>query len=913
MTARQRISLDGTWDFWKDPGGEYSASDLPDAKRRQIQVPAPWQTQLEEAERMDFGTGWYQRVFDLPRDGPDSSVWVLHIGAADFRSDVWLNGEHMGQNEGGYLPFELDLTQAARPGENTLVVRVVDLESDFFEAPHGKQSWYGSLSGIWMPVWVEQRPATHLRGVKITPSGEQVEVEARFNRSPESGRLVYRVTAPGGEQAAAGEVDLRPGSAVQPFSFQVPAPLLWSPEQPHLYRLEVCLEAQPEDLWQEPFGFRTIEARDGRLYLNGHPLMLRGALDQDYYPHLIYTPPSEDILMDQLRKAKEMGLNCMRVHIKVPDPRYYQLADELGLLIWTELPNWKHLTETARRRGKETLAGILERDWNHPSIIIWTIINEDWGTNLSHDPQHRVWLAEMYAWMKQQDPLRLVVDNSACYTNFHVVTDIEDFHNYYAIPDHYDSWRLWVAAFANRAPWVYAPVFDGSDDWCRYVESPWEHFIRPAAPEVKARGDEPLIISEFGNWGLPDLDQLRACYGGKDPWWFETGYEWSEGVVYPHGIERRFYDYSLNRVFGSLSELTLASQWSQFHAMKYEIEQMRRHQTISGYVITEFTDLHWESNGLLDMCRNPKVYHDLLPQINAEDMLIPEWQRLAYWPGETVSMELLLSHYSTRDLQGSRLRWRLEGDGQVSGELDGLILAPYHVTLLGRVSFTAPEVQRSRSDQLVFELLDSSGQVAARSSQVVYFMPRRDFSGVAGKVWGPDFRPLLEPFGLEMADRLDEARIALVYDLDEEVYRYAQGGGRVLWLAEKPQPESAYLSLPKICCRKGTYLQGDWASTFSWVRPGPVFTDLPTSGPVDFAFADLTPDNYIKGVLPMDFSRQVHAGIFAGWVQKNSALVADLPLGLGHVLISTFRLGENMGRHPVAAAMVSQMLHYLGQ
>ncbi|MBK8129192.1 MAG: hypothetical protein IPK53_09835 [bacterium] len=103
-----------------------------------------------------------------------------------------------------------------------------------------------------------------------------------------------------------------------------------------------------------------------------------------------------------------MGLNCLRVHIKVADPRYYEAADRVGLLIWTELPNWAQLTPAAKQRGRETIAGMIERDWNHPAIIIWTIINEAWG-RAGNQPDHRAWLAEMFAWVKQLDPTRLVV------------------------------------------------------------------------------------------------------------------------------------------------------------------------------------------------------------------------------------------------------------------------------------------------------------------------------------------------------------------------------------------------------------------------------------------------------------------------------------------------------------------------
>ena len=140
------------------------------------------------------------------------------------------------------------------------------------------------------------------------------------------------------------------------------------------------------------------------------------------------TPPSLAFLEDQLVKAKAMGFNCLRCHIKVPDPRYYDAADRLGMLIWTDAPNFERFTPQAASRLRDTLAGMVERDFNHPCIIAWTIINEDWGTQLERDATQRKWLAQTYDWLKALDPTRLVVDNSPCWPNFHVKSDLDDFH-----------------------------------------------------------------------------------------------------------------------------------------------------------------------------------------------------------------------------------------------------------------------------------------------------------------------------------------------------------------------------------------------------------------------------------------------------------------------------------------------------
>ena len=284
------------------------------------------------------------------------------------------------------------------------------------------------------------------------------------------------------------------------------------------------------DLVRERFGFRSIETRAGRIYLNGQPLFLRGALDQDYYPDGICTPPSEAFLEDQFRKAKALGLNCLRCHIKVPDPRYYAVADRVGLLIWTELPGMSRLTAQARVRAEATLHGILERDGNHPSIFCWTIINENWGTDLVHSAEIAPGSAARWTGSRPPTPT-----------------------------------GSWSTTRRSRRASICAPISRTSISMPRFrtigaAGTGSSRRLRPAgwtygpAAEVVRTGDEPLLCSEFGNWGLPDPERLRGA-DGAEPWWFETGHNWGDGAAYPHGIENRFRAAGLERVFGSVQRL----------------------------------------------------------------------------------------------------------------------------------------------------------------------------------------------------------------------------------------------------------------------------------------------------------------------------------------------------------------------
>jgi hypothetical protein len=929
--TRRHTSLDGRWEFFPDPAQRYTVEDLgAGGAGREIRVPGPWQAQFEDL-RDYSGVAWYRLRFGPVEAGP--GVWLLRFGAVEYFAVVYLNGRKVGEHEGGYLPFELDVTGALLPeAPNELVVRVIDPGNDadflpefpFAEIPHGKQSWYGPVGGIWQSVSLERRPEVHFCAVRMTPDvpGQQVTARVTLNRPPEAGMLVrFRVTDPAGaprEHQAA----LPAGATTEEFVLPVPDAMLWDTVTPNLYQVEAALlpegeiGAEPLDTFATTFGMRSIAtSATGHLLLNGRVLYLRGALDQDYYPDLIYTPFSDEELEAQFAKAKHMGLNCLRTHIKITDPRYYAAADRAGLLIWTELPNWQELTEAAKRRARETLLGMVERDWNHPSIIIWTIVNENWGVDLAMNPGHRAWLADTYAELKALDPHRLVVGNSPCFTNFHVVTDIEDFHNYYAMPDHYRQWKDWVRTFASRPPWTFAHAYEGIEAWREYIRDPWNPQPREPAAEVRRKGSEPMVVSEFGNWGLPDVGKLRDFYGGE-PWWFETGIEWGDGVVYPHGVEQRYRAFHLDKVFPTLADLSAASQRMQFTALKYQIEQMRRYPAIVGYIITEFTDVHWEANGLLDMCRNPKAFYDVIGQVNSADALIPtDWERIAFWEGERCEVRLALSHFSSADLRGSRVEWHLDMAPGIRGTLGGVTPERAQLTNIGTAVFEAPRVERAVRARLELRLVAADGGVVTSNHHELYFFPRPAAEERPVRVAVPGLPRLaarVAAMGYEIADE-SSADLVIAERMTDQLRWYVQNGGRVLWLADSPESQQAHLGPLSIAQRQGRSWQGDWASSMSWIRQDRIFGEIPSGGTVDFAFADLTPESVIVGLSPRDFAANVHSGLFVGWVHHIVALVAERPIDKGRIMICTFRLREHLGTHPVATIMMRDMIRRMAR
>ena len=848
---------------------------------------------------MKAGTGIYRRWIDVPAGWREGRAF-LRFGAVFHRTRVWVNGVPVGEHDGGFLPFSFDVSEQLVEGRNEIKVRAESPtdnpaafpDAPLAEIPIGKQNWYGPLSGIWQSVRLELRDVDHIDRVRVRSDLGTGRVDTRiYFQKPLScaAQIELAVVDTSGETVAALAIDTAAGAEEISAPLQVRDVAAWSPDAPHLYCLHAALSRKGRriDELRRDFGFRTIETHKGRFYLNGRPLYLRAALDQDYYPDTICTVPSVEFIEDQFRKAKELGLNCLRCHIKAVDPRYYEVADRLGMLIWTELPNGGLSTERSRARKEALLKGMVDRDGDHPSIIIWTIINENWGVDLVHDAEHRAWLKRTYHWLKSYDPTRLVVDNSPLAPSFHVQTDIADYHFYAAIPDSRTAWDGFVEDLASRPPRLFSPEGD-----------------------AVVSGEEPLMCSEFGNWGLPDPDELKD-EAGREPWWFETGHDWGEGVMYAHGVENRFADWSLDRVFGTLREFVQATQWQQFRALKYQIEVMRRKPALAGYAITEFTDVHWESNGLLDMRRNRRIFHEAFPTINADTVILPRVDAPSYWAGGKARLDLAIAHGAGERLDTATLEVAL---GEVIERLPLPAIDAGEVIDLGTVELALPNRPQAEIRQVRCRLVSAEGRTIASNSLELAIYPRTSLRPVNSlNAWSPEssIRGQLEALGHRITPHLASADIAVTGRQDADIAAFVRSGGRLLLCPaeELPlQPFFPHWQNVRVLKRADTLWQGDWVSAFSWLdRTGP-FAALPGGPLLDAVFEMVLPHHVIGGCNLLDFQARVHAGLVVGWIHKAAALIVERSYGTGRMVASTFRLFHDGARGDPTAAVLLQAL-----
>src|ERR1043166_5975171 len=425
------LNLNGPWQFRFDPDrlGLDEGWHLPNALdwRDQILGPCCWESLAAWGEAETAGNenyystrafrnplevnranhsyvarhevGWYRRRLRLPAH----PAWknkriILKIGAADFITDAWCNGFHVGRHEGGYTPFEFDLTEAVARGESNakapagdalLILRVED-PMDNTEQPVGKQwHWYTSTSGIWQTVYLEPRELEHIDSFRITTDidEETVSFAVQCNNATAPSEITINVFSPDDEVLYA-KTAVTNGLAAT--TLKIHNAQIWSPEHPNLYRVVFQLHSagQTRDEVRSYFGLRKIDSGPSEdpnapavLRLNNNPIYLRGALYQSYHPDGVYTAVEIDTLEEDILSAKKFGFNFLRVHIKIDDPLLLYFADSLGLLLMCDFPNFGEggNTPLGRRRFEEMMRAAIRRDFNHPSIIAWCVFNETWG------------------------------------------------------------------------------------------------------------------------------------------------------------------------------------------------------------------------------------------------------------------------------------------------------------------------------------------------------------------------------------------------------------------------------------------------------------------------------------------------------------------------------------------------------
>ncbi|MFB5761517.1 glycoside hydrolase family 2 protein [Paenibacillus medicaginis] len=449
FARKEWLNLNGEWEFAFDDQrqGDRERWYEPEAGSvfdKKIQVPFAFQSKLSGIGDPDFhDLVWYRKQLTLPVEWKSKRI-LLHFGAVDYSASVWVNGRWAVSHEGGHTPFEADITDLLIDGENTIVVRAEDFSRDV-TLPRGKQYWkqdsasifYTRTTGIWQTVWLEPVDEARLHRVKFTPDIDRNDIQIRMFYSAAAVKRKVRVRMTisfAGEAVSEEEFTVRHPEEVRTIGLHDfndhGLGRWWTPEKPNLYdtTFELLDGQEVTDTVISYFGMRKVTVENEQLHLNNRPYFLRLVLDQGYFPDGILTAPSDEALQRDIELTQEMGFNGVRKHQKTEDPRFLYWCDRKGLLVWGEAANAYNYSEEYVRKFTKEWQEIIERDYNHPSIIVWVPLNESWGIpNAQVDERQQQHGLTMYHLTKSLDATRPVIYNDGWEM---MKTDIVAIHDY---------------------------------------------------------------------------------------------------------------------------------------------------------------------------------------------------------------------------------------------------------------------------------------------------------------------------------------------------------------------------------------------------------------------------------------------------------------------------------------------------
>ena len=543
------VNLNGQWTFEMDFGssGEQRGWTNTKGLSKKITVPFCPESELSGIGYTDFiPCVWYQRNINIPAEWNGKKI-ILHFGAADYETKVYVDGKMVGEHKGSGSSFNFDITSYVKAGQQAnLVVRVYDNLRGGMQ-PGGKQCTalfsagcsYTRVTGIWQTVWMEAVNEQALKNVFAIPDIDQQQLVVRPEFYNEGNNNTLTVEVKDGKKTVA----KRTSQASNQSTIVLPIKNahLWSPEDPYLYDVKYTVKnAQGEviDEVSSYMGMRKVHISGGYFYLNNKPYFQRLVLDQGYYPDGIWTAPSDEALRQDIEMSKAVGFNGARLHQKVFEERYYYWADKLGYLTWGEEASWvlNINNELAVRNFLTEWAEIVVRDRNHPSLVTWTPLNETWNAT----PGVYVrFVNDLYALTKAIDPTRPINDASG---DSHVKTDIWSVHDYTREPEKLianHTIKAGVEPYRNMKDKDFLSKYEG----------------------------QPYMVDEFG--GLPWIPKE------------ERANSWGYGA----NIDTVEEFYSI---------------------LEKEIDALKACKHVVGFCYTQITDVEQEKNGIYYYNRKPK-------------------------------------------------------------------------------------------------------------------------------------------------------------------------------------------------------------------------------------------------------------------------------------------------------------------
>lgn len=475
MERSEWKNLNGLWDYTV----RSKHLTIPDLFEGKILVPFPIESALSGVKKSVGKENllWYRKIIDIPENWKGKRI-ILHFGAVDWETEVFINKKFAGSHRGGYDSFSIDITDFLNGNTGQeIILSVWDPSNDGFQ-PRGKQVnkpggiWYTSVSGIWQTVWIEPVNPSYIKNMKLIPDIDEKILWVNLIYEGIQDDDEVELVASDGDM----EISREKFYYSDLMTIQIENPKLWSPENPFLYKLKIRLMRNGKiiDQVDSYFAMRKISVTKDqqgipRLYLNNKFLFQFGTLDQGWWPDGLYTAPSDEALFYDIEKLKEYGFNLIRKHVKVEPERYYYHCDRLGMLVWQDMPSGDSFApsgdnnEIKRTAQSEyqfeiELKSIIDRLFNFPSIIVWVPFNEGWGQFNT---------ISVINWIKHYDTSRLV-DGPSGWSDFYGAGDINDKHDYPgpSMPeDKKDNRALALGEFGGLGLPVENHTWKEKDNW----------------------------------------------------------------------------------------------------------------------------------------------------------------------------------------------------------------------------------------------------------------------------------------------------------------------------------------------------------------------------------------------------------------------------------------------------------------
>lgn len=766
--TRRVMSLSGTWTLTAKPRPapplhEHDllvpifANTVPaTAEPIEVQVPGVWQTQ---GLGMHYHTAAeYRRTFAAPERDPGERVW-LHFSRASTHATVTLNGQAIGEHLGAWTPFAFDVTDHLQ-ASNELVVHV-DERPEHWTAGFIRNV-HPSFGGLWGDVWLETRPGAFISDVfvHLHPGGDVAEARVQIANGKEAlagATVQFAVERGHGTPPIVANLrvgDLPPGGTTAAVRFSADGLDRWSPESPALHRATVRLaghDGRVVDVQEHVFGLRTFSADGDVLMLNGEPIYWAGVLHWGLYPELLVPGRTREQYREEIRRLKALGFNAVNVCLFVFPDRFYEVADEEGMMVWQEYPLWLYFAGSLRPTTdaeRETLvaeyADMYRLVRPHASVLLHSLAVED-------PDGDEALMQRMFDLCHEMIPHSVVQDNSAFLNQ--KIADFLDHHHY----DELEGYRT------NMQAWM---------------------------DKVHGRGKRLLLFGEAMDFDtLRNTQRILANHPGERPWW--TLEEFNRSLMIP-GNSNDFWNQEkvLAQIEeelgpGTLDRIEQASRERSWAARKYQLEISRLHQGFGGMAITAIRDTICSRSGIFDDLGAVKWNGPELPRFNAPTLPLvrPDRESFSYRGGETATLRFSLSHFGKGTIGGATLDCRLAaGEGTLlSSRFAGVSQKPGHVGEVATWEMAVPEVGKATTALLSARLL-VDGNVAAENEWRMWIFPKRSTEA-------PEAGAVHDPEGLFAAEALAGVDIPqgllLASVLDERVKSHLAAGGSAVLVDPK--------------------------------------------------------------------------------------------------------------------------------